>query len=114
VSLPDEFHPERQTNVTTPNDQHAHASELIAKLPRRNGTKQFSETTVSRSSSACRSPKEKIRRSKTPRLELHEPALHLSRPAATLSSISNGGEGRGEEAFRFMKNGRVRASTIAG
>ena len=27
----------------------------------------------------------------------------LSRPAATLSSIPNGGEGRGEEALRFME-----------
>jgi hypothetical protein len=34
----------------------------------------------------------------------------LSRPAATLSSIPNGAEGRGEEVFRFMGRAGVRAS----
>jgi hypothetical protein len=32
----------------------------------------------------------------------------LSRPAATLSSIRNGLEGRGEEALRFMERARVK------
>jgi hypothetical protein len=32
----------------------------------------------------------------------------LSRPAATLSSIRNGGEGRGKEALGFMERGADR------
>jgi xanthine/CO dehydrogenase XdhC/CoxF family maturation factor len=37
-----------------------------------------------------------------------EPERLLSRPSATLSSIRNGGEGRGEEALGFMERGADR------
>jgi hypothetical protein len=42
------------------------------------------------------------------RFEPQNPEHLLSRPAATLSSIRNGGEGRGEEALRFMGRGGAR------
>ena len=35
-------------------------------------------------------------------LAAHEPTRLLSRPSGTLSSTRSGGEGWGEEAFRFM------------
>ena len=48
---------------------------------------------------------ERISRAKVRALNPRTTGCLLSRPAATLSSIRNGGEGRGEEALRFM--GRV-------
>jgi len=42
----------------------------------------------------------------------HEPERLLSRPAATLSSIPNGGEGQGEEALR--RSGIQNAKELSG
>ena len=36
----------------------------------------------------------------------HEPVRLLSRPSGTLSSTPSAGEGRGEEALRFMESAR--------